>query len=191
MRYIETMRLENGNIQNHEYHIARVIRTIGSEAARRVNLDPFVPLQFSLGTVKCRVVYDENGVHDIHYSHYQIPQIKTLKIVECNDINYEFKYEDRTQISNLMKLRGLCDDIIITQNGKVSDSSFCNIILKNKAGLFTSDTPLLRGTKREQMIHEGLVKVVTITTQDMIHYDQIILVNAMMSIEIDIKNVVL
>lgn len=185
MRYIETIKIENGKIQNLEYHMARVARTIGHE----LDICAIIPWQHSLGTVKYRLIYDSSGILEISYSPYITPPIKTLKVIECSDINYEFKLEDRTAIDSLMAQKGFCDDIIITRDSNVTDSSFSNILFKNSEGLFTSDTPLLRGTKREQMIDRELIKVIPITTNDIKRYDQIILVNAMTTIEIEITNV--
>ena len=184
-RYIETIKVENGEVQNLEFHQARIVRTIG----RQLDICSNIPNQYRLGIVKYRIVYDAKGILNIAYSHYTPSVINTLKIVECNDVNYDFKYEDRTQIESLMALRGDCDDIVIVRNGFVTDSSYCNILFSNSQGIFTSDTPLLAGTKREELIKNNRIQVVPIAVGDIQNYDKIILINAMTKFELTVDSI--
>lgn len=178
MRYIESIKIEHGYIQDLKYHQDRITRTIG----RNLNIETAVPDEYCDGVVKCRIIYDESGIKEIGYFNYIEPIIRTLKVIECNDITYDYKFENRCYIDRLMECREGCDDIVIVKNGQITDSSFCNIIFRNKSGLFTSDTPLLEGTKRARLIAEKKLNVVAITIDDIYLYDEIILINAMCEI---------
>lgn len=184
MRYIESIKIENGTIVNIELHSERILRTIGE----CIDLNLHIPPKYSVGVVKMRVVYDKEGINDISFSSYTLPKIESLKLINCDDIDYSLKYENRDYINLLTSQKGSCDDILIMKNGLVSDTSFCNIVFQNKNGLFTPKTPLLKGTKREYLIQKGTIKEADITSSDISLYDNILLINAMIEInEIDIK----
>lgn len=126
-----------------------------------------------------RIIYDENEIKEVTFSHYKQPKIETLKLIECSNIDYHFKYEDRSKINELMLQKEDCDDILITRNGEISDTSFCNVVFQNNEGLFTPDTPLLKGTKREYLLNKGIIKERRITIDALQKYYNIILINAM------------
>lgn len=175
LRYIETIKIVDGVLQNIEAHLRRMERTIARRHLLELNNE-------QSGTVKCRVVYDENGIIEITYNSYVLPSIRTLKIVECPTIEYGKKSEDRTAIAELYSQRDSEDDILITQNGAVTDTSFCNVVFENSDGLFTPDTCLLAGTKRQLLIDSGIVSECRITTHDIPKYDKIHLINAMLEL---------
>lgn len=190
MRYLETIKIESGIISNIELHEQRMLRTIG----RVIDIGLPTPPEFSDGVVKMRVVYDKYGINNISYNNYVLPKIKSLKLIYCSDIEYNFKYENRDYINYLTAQKGDCDDILILKNGLVSDTSFCNVIFKNKNGLFTPKTPLLKGIKREYLIKNSTVKELDIRACDISSFDKIVLINALIEvneIEIDTKNITL
>lgn len=176
MRYIETIKIVDGVPRNVEAHLARMERTIG----KRHPLDLRCEL---MGVVKCRILYHQLNIDEVIYSQYTRPNIESLALVECPTIDYGYKFEDRTSIATLYAQRGNTDDIIITQHRAITDSSFCNIIFENRDGLFTPDTYLLNGTKRQQLIASGMVRECHITTDDISKYDRIHLINAMLELD--------
>ncbi|MBE9488343.1 MAG: aminotransferase class IV [Bacteroidetes bacterium] len=187
--YIETIKIENGIVRNLEFHNKRVINTIG----KTINLTPDIPEEHKKGVVKYRVVYDINGIKEISFSPYTIKKIRTLKIVENNDIDYSKKYENRSSLNSLLEKKETCDDIIIVKDGFVTDTSYCNIIFKNEKGLFTPSTPLLCGTKRAFLLKEGIITEKDIRSEEIKEYQHIILINAMIeltdNITIDKNNI--
>ncbi len=52
------------------------------------------------------------------------------------------------------------DDIIITKNGNITDSSFSNLVFESSDGaLFTPETYLLEGgTKRKFLLKNGIIR---------------------------------
>lgn len=180
MRYLETIKIVDGKPLNICAHLQRIEQTI----------DHAIPLEISTaltGVVKCRVVYDTDKIVEISYSKYTLPVIKSLQIVECSSIDYHLKYENREAIKALTAQRGTSDDIMITQHGYITDTSFCNIVFENRDGLFTPRKALLRGTKRQLLLDNGIVTERDITVDQLNNYHTVHLINAMIELEDGVK----
>lgn len=177
MRYIETIKILDGIPFNLSYHQKRMKITSGITLPQII-----IPYEFRTGLVKCRIIYGMEVIETTFF-HYTLPSINSLKIVKSTDIEYSKKSEERSQINTLYNQRDDCDDILIIKNGAVTDSSFCNVIFKNKEGLFTPSSPLLSGTKREKLLDEKIITSRLITIDDIKSYDSIYLVNAMIELE--------
>lgn len=183
-RFIETIKIVDGQFQAVDWHIRRVIHTSVSYGAS-VNIDrafSALPDCCSQGVFKCRIVYDTE-IRDVSFSPYSKRSVKSLKIVDGDGLDYSFKYEDRSQLDSLRELRDGCDDIIIVQNGFLTDTSYTNIVLENSDGLFVPDTYLLNGTMRQRLLADKIVIECPVRTCDLKYYDRIILINAMIGLE--------
>lgn len=183
-RFIETIKIVDGQFQAVDWHIRRVIHTSVSYGAS-VNIDrafSALPDCCSQGVFKCRIVYDTE-IRDVSFSPYSKRSVKSLKIVDGDGLDYSFKYEDRSQLDSLRELRDGCDDIIIVQNGFLTDTSYTNIVLENSDGLFVPDTYLLNGTMRQRLLADKIVTECPVRTCDLKYYDRIILINAMIGLE--------
>lgn len=183
-RFIETIKIVDGQFQAVDWHIRRVIHTSVSYGAS-VNIDrafSALPDCCSQGVFKCRIVYDTE-IRDVSFSPYSKRSVKSLKIVDGDNLDYSFKYEDRSQLDSLRELRDGCDDIIIVQNGFLTDTSYTNIVLENSDGLFVPDTYLLNGTMRQRLLADKIVTECPVRTCDLKYYDRIILINAMIGLE--------
>lgn len=183
MTYLETIKICNGVPQNIELHARRMYKTAGIKMPVIT-----VPPEFSKDIVKCRILYDNTKVDKITFAHYSLPVIKTLTVVETDEgVDYSYKYADRTAIDDLYSRRANSDDILIAINGNISDTSFCNLVFQNAKGLFTPDTPLLAGTKRQMLIENNTITPRRITLEDIGLYDKVRLINAMIELEDDIS----
>lgn len=183
-RFIETIKIVDGQFQAVDWHIRRVIHTSVSYGAS-VNIDrafSALPECCSQGVFKCRIVYDTE-IRNVSFSPYSKRSVKSLKIVDGDNLDYSFKYEDRSQLDSLRELRDGCDDIIIVQNGFLTDTSYTNIVLENSDGLFVPDTYLLNGTMRQRLLADKIVTECPVRTCDLKYYDRIILINAMIGLE--------
>lgn len=178
MIYLESIQVSNGEFCNLSLHIDRMQRTIG----KVLPLNLVVPEIYCTGIVKCRILYNEQRIIEIGYQHYMLPKIKTLRILEAPALAYNYKWADRSAINALMMQRGTCDDILITQNGYVTDTSFCNIVFESKEGLFTPTTALLQGTKRQLLLNKGVIKQRAISNYNLVEYDKAYLINAMIDL---------
>ena len=178
MIYLESIQVSDGEFCNLSLHIDRMQRTIGKVLA----LNLVVPEIYCTGVVKCRILYNEQRIIEIGYQHYMLPKIKTLRILEAPSLDYNYKWADRSALNALMMQRGTCDDILITQNGYVTDTSFCNIVFESKEGLFTPTTALLQGTKRQLLLNKGVIKQRAISSHNLVEYDKAYLINAMIDL---------
>ncbi len=178
MIYLESIQVSNGEFCNLSLHIDRMQRTIGKVLA----LNLVVPEIYCTGIVKCRILYNKQRIIEIGYQHYTLPKIKTLRILEAPALAYNYKWADRSALNALMMQRGTCDDILITQNGYVTDTSFCNIVFESKEGLFTPTTALLQGTKRQLLLNKGVIKQRAISSHNLVEYDKAYLINAMIDL---------
>jgi 4-amino-4-deoxychorismate lyase len=181
-RLLESIRIENGKPCLLDYHQARMDRSVWdlwkvkaislSEIFSEQNL----PVD---GLYKCRIVYDQ-VLRKIEFVPYKMKSIKTLKLVEGQGLDYALKFEDRTAINVLFQLKENCDDILIVQNGLITDSSFCNVAFSDGGNWFTPETPLLEGTMRQYLIDRGILKERKITIAEIKSFQKLRLINAMM-----------
>lgn len=173
MRLIETIKIVDGKCLNMEYHCRRAGFAIP---------EPTIADGFDHGVVKWRIVHGDGLPIESSMSHYVKPGISSLATVDASAVEYSQKYENRSDLNRLFALRGGCDDVLIIRDGMVSDTSFCNIVFENECGLFTPSTPLLRGTKRQKLIDEGLVSECPISARDISTYRRAYLINAMIEL---------
>jgi 4-amino-4-deoxychorismate lyase len=107
--------------------------------------------------------------------------IHALRLVRGNP-DYAFKYADRGALEKLLKLKSSCDEILIVRNGLITDTSFSNVLLQQGDRFFTPATFLLNGTRRQQLLREGIITEKEIPAAELQNYDYILLINAMLDI---------
>ena len=180
--YIETIRIQDGELKNLPYHQARFEWTRSSELGLESHPDLYQMIKsykkLAPGKQKCRIIYGKN-VEGIEFEPYTRRKVNSLKLVEANQISYGFKYLDRKALDKLYNQRGTCDDILIIKNGHITDSYIANVVFWNGEGWFTPESPLLPGTKRASLLDLGKIETARITLKDMGLYQKIRLINAM------------
>jgi len=185
-RLVETIKYHKGILHNISYHNDRYNRSrklifnIDESADIRNFLKP--RNNFIFGISKIRVVYGK-FVEKIEIMPYVMKRIKSLKIIENNEIEYKFKFEDRNVFDKLLEKREKCDDILIVNNGKVTDTSFCNVVFSDGKKFYTPSQPLLKGTKREQLLFDKIIQAEDISLKDLKLFKKAFLINAMIDIE--------
>lgn len=184
-RFVESIKVKDGIIENIEYHNRRFEFTMLSffKSAWKINLADLitVPEKYTKGVYKCRVVYS-SGIEKIEFTPYSKRYIRTVKLVYDNEIDYTFKYEDKSSLDKLKALYPDYDEILIVKNGMVTDSSFSNIAFFNGTEWLTPAVPLLKGTKREKLISDGFIYPVAIRPDDIHDYKKISFINAMLDL---------
>lgn len=183
--FLETVCVKNGMIQNEAYHRNRMKRTAdehGFSAPLFPDLVKLIPKKLKPLKVKCRMVYGET-IRDISFTAYIPRQIGSLKLVEIDELDYSYKYEDRTSLTELLSHKGSCDDILIVQQGFVTDTSYSNVVFEKQGKFFTPDTYLLNGTKRQQLLADGIVSEMPISVDEIDEFDTLYLINAMLGVE--------
>lgn len=179
---LETIKIVDGKPQNLDYHQVRF------ENARKsmFGLKNFellseiikVPEYAQNGLFRCRLLYTEK-IEKIEFLPYNFRQIKTLRLVESNGIDYSYKFADRTELEYLFNQKDICDDIIIVKNGLITDSFAANLVFYDGKKWWTPESPLLKGTKREKLLAEKTISACKIEVGDLQKYSLAGLINAM------------
>jgi 4-amino-4-deoxychorismate lyase len=193
---IESIKLVDGKFLNLFYHEQRMIRSLHTLCGTDEDfaLEDFlneltIP---KTGVYKCRIVYDDI-VKDVEFIHYEPRQVKSLKIVQNDRINYEFKYKDRKEIDSLFEQREGCDDILIVKKGEVTDASYANIVFKRNDEWVTPWSPLLKGTMRQKLLEENKIVAEKILLDELHTFKSFKLINALLEFdgpEIELSNIV-
>jgi 4-amino-4-deoxychorismate lyase len=185
---LETIKIENGEIHNLSYHQQRC------DESRQTLFQTTDTLELSSiinppkkGLYRCRILYGET-LHSIDYIPYTPKKIQTLRIVP-SDIDYSLKYANRDSLNALLESNKDVDEVIIEKNGYLTDTTISNIAFYDGEQWFTPAKPLLEGTMRAKLIDEGFLQIKEIKREDLYHYSQVALMNAMIGFKIinDIK----
>lgn len=180
--YFETIKCDDYEVFNLEYHKRRISNTISKNFALEEYIYP--PNEKLL---KCKVIYNRDDILDITYDIYTPREIARFKIIEENNIIYDKKSTNRTIINSLFSKKGLSDEIIILKNGLITDTSIANIAIYYDNHWITPDKPLLLGTTRERYIDNGFLKKKDITIDMIKNCEKIALLNAMIDFKISYK----
>ncbi len=182
----ETIKVKDGSFCNLHYHSDRMNdarRTLlHSKSDIYLNSILSVPESCKAGVFKCRVEFGIN-IKETTFTPYQIRKIEALQMVVDNEIDYQFKYTDRARFEDL-KRKAKADEILIVKNGYITDTSFTNIIFfdwENK--WVTPAAPLLKGTKRKELLEKGMIHEKEIRPYDLKNFTKARLINAMLDME--------
>lgn len=194
-RLIETIRLEDGKFERLPYHQQRMDNALNHffkgatiQLAKELMHQNF-PME---GLYKCRVVY-EDRIAKIDFEPYTFRSINSLKKIEAPFISYPFKWEDRDKLINAFQQREQCDDVLITKDGMITDTSYSNIIFKREGEWITPSSCLLKGTMRQYLLDQGKIREERISVDDLPRFEKFKLINAMLGwdgAETDVLNIV-
>lgn len=195
-RLIESIQLNFGRFHRLHYHQARMDNSIQKLFNVKCNVNLTEHLQTleypKTGLIKCRIVYEQQ-IEKVEFIPYTPALVKTLKVIHDNEIDYQFKFENRERIQALLQHRQYCDDILIIKNGFVTDTSYCNILFYDGNQWITPSTPLLKGTMRQMLIEAAEIKEEVITIQDISSFKKFRLINSMLGFdgpEIEVSQIV-
>lgn len=181
--FLETICIDHGSVLNLDGHISRMQFTaihFGFQSPTLPDLSGLLPASLRDTKVKCRILYRQN-LQDISFEKYQPQKIQSLQLVEATP-NYHFKYVDRDELTSLLKYKGEADEILITCNGLITDTTFSNVAFRQGDQLFTPDSCLLNGTRRQKLLREGLITERRISRETLHEYESFYLINAMLDI---------
>ena len=182
----EAIKLVEGNHVNLEYHQARIENACEQffQSPCLFSLIEIVkcPEAFDNKLVKCRFRYNASD-YVIQFCEYKYQHASNFKLVECSNLDYSFKYTDRSLLNNLVEDAEQFDDIILVKNGLITDSSYANLVFEKDGDLFTPEFPLLHGTKRQYYLDKGILQLANISLQNIDNYNKITRINAMIDLE--------
>lgn len=182
----ETIKCSDGKLFNMEFHQARFEKACREYfgISNTIYLTELIEIpEFATnGLFRCRITYTKQ-IEKIEFLPHQYREIKSLKLVEDNEIDYRFKYADRERLNLIFEKRGNCDDIIIVKNGYITDGFAANLVFFDGKIWWTPCTPLLAGTQRAKLLAEGKISESMITPADIEKYIKFGLINAMHDFE--------
>ena len=193
---IETIQIKNGEPQLLGYHQKRMNKSIEDlfYIKNSIILEEklIIPEEAKTGVWKCRIVYSKT-LHEISFSPYIYRTINSLQLVEAPNIEYSYKYENRESLQNLLGLKKDADEILITKENYITDTSFSNIVFFDGKDWVTPKTCLLEGTKRAYLIETDQIKLRDIIVDDLSLFKKARLVNCFFDLEngndIEIKSI--
>jgi 4-amino-4-deoxychorismate lyase len=185
-RFIETIRLEEGQWQLLPYHQKRLELALrdglGWDEAH-IHLESLkIPVEFHKGIWKCRILY-EYRIEKVEFFPHSPMQVRSLKVVHGAGLDYRHKYSDRSKLAALMEQRDDCDDILIIRDGCLSDSYMANVVCWDGSHWYTPDTPLLPGCMRAYLLDQGKIRTQHICESDLGKYQKFRLINALNRLE--------
>jgi len=181
---LETIRIEQGTIYNLPYHQARMNRSREHlfHTFSVIDLVSHLTIPKESGIFRCRVLYGQE-IENIEYLPYTPKEIHSLKIVS-SDIQYHYKYADRQKLDNLLAAHPNADEVIIEQDGLLTDTTISNIAFFRDGTWYTPKKPLLEGTMREKFLKQGILYPDNIRKEELESYSHVALINAMLGFKI-------
>ncbi len=180
-QFIESIKIENGQAFLLNLHQQRIYQTFANFHRECVlNLYAiFTSLQLpQKGLYKWRIVYNLSGDFEHQFIPYSFTEIKDFELVENNEINYSFKYLDRTHLDT-MKKQALTQEIIIVKKDFITDTTFSNLIFLKDGIWHTPKTFLLNGVQRLSLIHLGIIQETEINLENLKEFSHFRIINAM------------
>ena len=180
-RLLESIRVENGVCYHLPYHEQRMHRAqrelFGEATITRLSDHIVVPSFAQHGVFKCRIIYRQ-AIERIEFVPYRYKSIRTLRCIDGDYVDYDHKYEDRRLLNELFAQRGDCDDVLIVKDGRVTDTSYANVIFYDGQRWLTPNQPLLRGTQRQYLLDQGLISERLIRERDLRDFKSFQVINA-------------
>lgn len=192
-RFIESICILDGEIRNLELHQKRFnetrLKVFGVNDDLELKNFIQIPKKNQNGKFKCRILYAEN-LEEITFIPYKFKIINSIRLIENPEIDYSLKWENR-QIFEDLKKEIKEDELIISQNGYITDSSYSNLIFSDGKNWFAPKTYLLNGVMRQSLLNSGRIMEKEILVKDLKRFSSFKLINAMMdlaeSLELDIS----
>ncbi|MDG6882452.1 Branched-chain amino acid aminotransferase/4-amino-4-deoxychorismate lyase [Phocoenobacter uteri] len=176
----ETLAIIDGKIQNIEFHQQRLdyaMKNYFHSNQAVTFLSKFaIPTQFQQGLVRCRLDYNASDF-EVNFYPYNSKKIQTFQCIYTQDLDYQFKYADRQKLDNLKNSN--CDEIIIINNGFISDCTIGNLLFLKENQWYCSNHYLLKGTQLSSLISQQKVQLIEIKCEDIFGFEKIMMINAL------------
>ncbi|MEN2434015.1 aminotransferase class IV [Weeksellaceae bacterium A-14] len=181
-RFIESIKVEDQKVFLLELHQKRVNETFASFGKEGASIDLkkiFNDLHVDEdGLFKLRIVYDMSRQFRTQMIPYAISELDDFQLVENNNFDYSFKFEDRSGFER-MKTRSRAEEIIIVKNNHITDTSFTNLLFRKGKEWYTPSTYLLNGVQRQNLLKTKQIKEAEITLNNIKEYSHFQLINSM------------
>jgi hypothetical protein len=177
----ETIKVVDGVYHNLDVHVRRMKLTSNALFGKEISIKQ---IEFALslfnekGLYKCNIFYNHVD-YEISYKTYQRITLSQAELIPLSSNFYPYKYTDRQLFSFFEKKRIRGMETIFVINNLLTDAVYSNLALWNGKSWHTPKTPMLLGTKRHQLLAEGILEEANIAPTDLKNYQKISLINAM------------
>jgi len=193
MEFIETIYIKNGKIQNLEYHIKRMEKTAKFFKWKMENGKWKIinKLKMENGKWRVRITYNQFGIQNIEYFPIKKRKFRKFKLININ-FDYSFKYKNRKSFSIFHSTFSIYDEFILIKNNLITDTTISNLAFYTGKEWITPKYPLLKGTKRTELIEKGFLKEENIHKYDLKYFKKMAMLNAIIDfMEIDDFDIIL
>jgi 4-amino-4-deoxychorismate lyase len=202
IRTFTSIKVVDGKMQLQDWHLRR-INEIFYKHGHPKNLhssleDALMEVHYELprGVNKLRLWLTADRVEYTDCTPYALKKINRVVCVDADDVDYSFKHQNRDAINALKQQYAPNDDeeILMVQNGFVTDTSYSNVCFWDGTKWITPKTHLLNGIKRQYLLAAKQIVEKEITVKDIYSYEKMALINAMIELEevmVPIENIVL
>ncbi len=185
-RLIESIRLENGTFCRLSYHQQRmdnsVLMLTGKQNTIQLTAELHEQPYPITGLYKCRIVYTASGIVHKEFIPYTPLPPAALYVVQDNTINYNHKFEDRRALEKYA-LPNNGTDVLIVNNGLVTDTAYCNVVFFDGSRWLTPARPLLKGTMRQALLEAGQIHEEEIRGRHIRHFKAVKRINALLQFD--------
>lgn len=179
--FFESIHILDGVALQLEYHQKRMARTIAAHNGLPIFLNQLlVGTSFpQKGVYKWRLQYNILGEIFSEITPYQYVTPGFFKVAAADHIAYKYKYQNREPICSLV-LQSKAQDIIMTKNGYLTDTSYANIVLSDGSQWYTPKHPMLLGTQLAYCLEQDWVIPIEISIKDLKKFPFFKTINAML-----------
>lgn len=182
-QFFESIQVNDGLVCNLNQHQDRVNKTLKyfSMPENKLELAEIIKTISipNIGLYKLRVSYRLDGKYQNEIIAYQYKNIKNFAFVDIKGQHYDFKFEKRDWINEILKQSGN-DEVIMHDAGYIRDTTYANIVFFDGSQWYTPAVPLLEGTQRAKLLKEGIIKASIIHIGDLKSFHSFKLINAML-----------
>ncbi|MDR1577032.1 MAG: aminotransferase class IV [Deltaproteobacteria bacterium] len=181
--FLESIKWARNRYHNLPFHVARIERTWGQYfgGAPGFELAQALPRDLGPDLIKVRLVYNQ-ARYTVTHAPYSFPVLKTAELVK-SDLYYGEKFVDRGEL-NALKAQSQADEILIVQDGQITDCSIANLVFAEGTGRLVSPKKcLLPGVKRAALLAAKKIELAVIRPGDLDKYARVSLINAMIDLE--------
>jgi 4-amino-4-deoxychorismate lyase len=186
--FVEEIKCVDGEYLNLECHAIRMDRTLRhffGKAFVHSTLRGFLPEPPRGKTLKCTLVYSD-AVLSAELNPYTLPEVRTIALVNVEQIDFIYKMEDRSELQKIKQFSG-ADEAIIIRNGFVTNATTANVVFKDSDGAFYTPLHYIHaGTKRASYLKQKMITAYPIKMSGIHNYNHVYLINSMIDLEDEI-----
>lgn len=186
----ETICAKQGEVLNLPWHQKRLDKALEKfNIKQTINLSKVLnPPQHQHCRIKLSYYHDTFNVEYFKYTPKTIHTIKCITIDSSFD--YSYKYLNRDYFHKLQQQNRPFDELLLIQNGYITDTLIANVAFYKEGKWFTPKKPLLAGTTRSRLIKDKFLIPINITQEDITDFTSFAVMNAMVGFK-ELKDVII